>query len=223
MPKDYKELLAAFKSRLSQSEKYLIDFELRHYNGAREEAVVYCLRHGIDLAKGCLATALKELPESATTLSRACLETMFWTRYVTMSEENAQEFVTSTVNEMKRISRKNIVAGYAKVYHLETDEDRTKEILESPLLAEIPKRISIETASKAGGLERVYTMVYGPLSMIAHGRAFNLKLHQDRNRELFAAASAAVGALQCTEMISADWIIHRKQTPREILVKMLGV
>jgi hypothetical protein len=51
-----------------------------------------------------------------------------------MSKENAQEFADSTVNEMKRVSRKNLNAGYVKVYDTETNGDKTKEILNSPLM-----------------------------------------------------------------------------------------
>jgi len=223
LPDDYQELIFAFKKRIKQSEKYIADFENRYYNGTREKAVIYCLRHGVDLAKGCLATALAELPDSLTTLSRASLETLFWVRYVTMSKENAQEFADSTINEMKRVSRKNLKAGYAKVYDIKTKDDKTKEILGSPLMKDIPKRISIETAAQLGGLERVYTNVYGFLSMTAHGRAFDLKTKPDNKDEIYASLCAALGALQGTEIITADWIIHRKQTPRETLIEMLGV
>ncbi|CAG1007667.1 hypothetical protein ANAEL_03567 [Anaerolineales bacterium] len=223
LPADYQELISAFKKRIEQSEKLIADFERRHYNGTREKAVIYCLRHAVDLAKGCLSTAQAELPDSLTTLSRALLETFFWARYVTMSKENAQEFADSTVNEMKRVSRKNLNAGYAKVYDIKTNDDKTKEILDSPLMKDIPKRISIEKAAELGGLERVYTNIYGFISMIAHGRAFDLRSKPDDKGEIYASVSAALGALQGVEIITADWIIRRKQTPRETLVQILGV
>ena len=223
LPSDYQELISAFKKRIEQSEKYIADFEHRHYNGTREKAVIYCLRHAVDLAKGCLSTALAELPDSLTTLSRASLETLFWARYVTMSQENAQEFTDSTTNEMKRVSRKNLNAGYAKVYDVKSNSDKTKEFLASSLMKDIPKRVSIETAAQLGGLERVYTNIYGFISMIAHGRAFDLRTKPNDKDEIYASISAALGALQGTEIIAADWIIHRKQTPREILVQILGV
>lgn len=222
LPTDYQDLISAFKKRVEQSEKFIADFERRHYNGTREKAVIYCLRHAVDLAKGCLATAIAELPDSLTTLSRALLETLFWARYVTISNENAQEFANSTVNEMKRVSRKNLNAGYAKIYDVRTNDDKTEEILNSPLMKDIPKRVSIETAAQLGGLERVYTNVYGFISMIAHGRALDLRTKPDNKDELYAAVSAALGALQGVEIITADWIIHRRQTPRETLVEILG-
>lgn len=222
LPANSQELLSAFKIRIEQSERDIVDFEHRHFNGTREKVVIYCLRHAVDLAKGCVAAAQSELPDSLATLSRALLETLFWARYVTMSTENAQEFADSTVNEMKRVSRKNLNAGYAKVYGIKMNEDKTKEILNSPLMKDVPKRVSIETAAEMGGLERVYTIVYGFISMVAHGRAFDLRTQPDNKDEIYATVSVALGSLQGVEIITADWIIHRKQTPRETLGKILG-
>lgn len=90
-------------------------------------------------------------------------------------------------------------------------------------MTDIPKRISIEKAAELGGLERVYTNIYGFISMIAHGRAFDLRTKPENKDEIYASVSVALGALQGVEIITADWIIHRKQTPRETLIEMLGV
>jgi len=222
LPADNQELISFLKQHIEQSEKYVIDFEHRHFNGIREIAIIYCLRHAIDLAKGCLTTALAELPDSLTTLSRALLETLFWARYVTLSNENAQEFTDSTINEMKRIARKNLNAGYANVYDIKTNDNKTSELLDSPFMKDIPPRISIESAAKIGGLEHIYTNIYGFISMIAHGRAFNLRTTSESKDEIYASISAALGALQCVEVMTSDWIIDRKQTPKEILFQMLG-
>jgi hypothetical protein len=144
-------------------------------------------------------------------------------RYVTMSKENAQEFVDSTNNEMKRLSRNNMKAGYLKVYDTETNYDKTKEVFESMSQERIPDRISIKKVAELGGLERVYTNIYGFISMIAHGRAFDWRTESKNESEIYASISAALGAIQGVEIITADWIIHRKQTPRETLVQILGV
>ena len=223
LPPDYQELISAFKKRIEQSEKYIAEFERRHYNRTREKAVIYCLRHAVDLAKGCLASALAELPDSLATLSRASLETLFWARYVTMSKENAEEFANSTINEMKRLSRNNIKAGYLKVYDSTTNDNKTKEILDLMSKENIPDRVAIKKAAELGGLERVYTNIYGFISMVAHGRAFELRTKPDIEGEIYASISAALGALQGVEIITADWIMHRKQTPKETLAQILGV
>jgi len=223
LPADYQELLSAFKKSVEQNEKYIADFEHRQYDGIREKAAIYCLRHAVDLAKGCFVTSQAELPDSLTTLSRALLETLIWARYVTTSTEYAQEFADSTKNEMKRVARKNLNAGYAKVRDTKTKDDKTKEFLNSTLMKDIPKRISIEKAAELGGLEQVYTITYGYISMIAHGRAFDLRTEPNDKIEIYASVSAALGALQGVEIITADWIIHRKQTPMETLIQILGV
>ena len=57
LPSDYQQLIAAFKQHIAQVERHAADFEKRHYNKVREEAVVYCLRHALDLAKGSLVVA----------------------------------------------------------------------------------------------------------------------------------------------------------------------
>ncbi len=223
LPSDYQQLIAAFKQHIAQVERHAADFEKRHYNKVREEAVVYCLRHALDLAKGSLVVAEKELPDSLTTLSRAILETLFWVRYVTLSEANAREFTDSYIHELKRTARKNLAAGYAHVVDTNTKQDRSREILNSEMMKAIPARISIEGAAKAGGLERVYTNIYGFISMIAHGRAFGLQTKSTVKDELFASVSAALGALECIEVIAYDWITHRKRTPQETLTRLLGV
>ncbi len=223
LPLDYQELIAALNQLVAEGERYAADFEHRHYNGVREKAVVYCLHHALDLAKGCLATAADGLPDSLTTLSRAILETLFWTRYVTLSKESAQEFTNSPIQEMKRTVRKNPTAGYARVVDTNTKQDKSDEILNSEMMKGIPPRISIEGAAKAGGLERVYTNIYGLISMIAHGRAFGLRTKSESKDELYASISAALGALECIEVIASDWITHRKQTPKETLTRLLGV
>jgi len=223
LPPDYESLISSFKEHITQGERDAKDFEKRHFNGMREKAIVYCLQHAVDLAKGCLATAVEELPDSATTLSRAILETLFWARYVAISNENAQEFTNAPFHEMKRTARKNLKAGYARVSDIETREDKTEELLKSDFMKDIPARISIEGAAKAGGLERVYINIYGFISMTAHGRAINLRTNEEIKQELYASVSTALGAFQCVELIAFDWISHRKQTEKETLVRILGV
>lgn len=222
LPKDLIVLVNELNKRVQESEIHLCDFNRRHFNGPRENAILYCLGHAIDLGKGCMACANLRIPDSATTISRAMLETLFWARYISMSNENAQEFVDSTLNELKRSGRKNLKLGYANIYDKRTNEIKTNEILDSELMKNIPKRISIETAAELGGLSTVYTMIYGYISMIAHGRAFQLNINKTVEEDLYASASTAIGTLQGVEIIAVDWITNRKQTSIEILAKILG-
>ncbi|MEA3440694.1 MAG: hypothetical protein U9R58_10460, partial [Chloroflexota bacterium] len=99
---------------------------------------------------------------------------------------------------------------------------KSDEILNSPIMKDIPRRGTIESAAVAGGLGRVYTNLYGFLSMIAHGKAFGLREKSETEDELFASISAALGAFECIEIITYEWITYRKQTPKETLTRLLG-
>jgi hypothetical protein len=223
LPADYHELTIALQEWVNQGERDVFDYERRHFNGKREKAVVYCLQHALDLAKGCIATALERLPDSLATLKRALLETLFWARYVTLSKENAKEFVDSPIQEMKRVTRKNLKAGYYRVMEKYTNVDKSKEILESLELEGIPKRKSIEDIAVAGGLGRVYTNIYGFISMIAHGKAYDLSPKLASDDELYTSISTALGALECINLITSDWIVYREITPIDMLTRLIGV
>jgi hypothetical protein len=223
LPKELPEVILAHKVLINRIEKLLPDFAKRHFNGPREKAVIYCLSHAIDLGKGCLLTVNEELPDSLTTLLRAILDTLFWARYVTLSNENAQEFADSTLNELKRISRKNIHAGYLKVYDTRTNADKTTDFINRKTLNDINRRVSIETIAKLGGLEPVYTVLYGHISMVAHGRAYDLRDNTKIKDDLYVNLCATVGILQCIEAITSDWITFRKQTSLEMISEILGI
>jgi len=223
LPSDYQEILSAFRQRISQNEKYVIDFENRHYNSIQELTVIYCFRHAIDLAKGCLVTAGAELPDSLTILCRAMMDTLFWTKYISLSTEYAQKFADSTLDELKRIARKNIEAGYAHITDLNSDDDKTTEALNSPSMKDIPKRIGIEDVAKQGGLESLYTRFYGFQSIIVHGRGFSLPREASNNDEFYTSISFALGMLECIEVIASDWIISRQQTTEKTLFRLLGI
>lgn len=223
LPADYQELISALEQHIAESEKCAADYKHRHFNRIRERAIIYCLLHGIDLAKGCLNTALEELPDSLTTLSRAMLETLVWIRYVSISEENAKEFTDSTLSEIKRIVRKNINSKNARIIDENTRKDRTSEFQNSVSMKDITKRISLESAAEQGGLEGLYTVLYGFSSMIAHGRAFNIQTPPDSDDDIYSNVCLALGLLECIEVITSDWIIHRKQTSRETLSRLLGI
>ena len=222
LPKNLIETITALEDLILQSENDLKEFKNVALLENRDKAIIYCLVHAVDLSKGSLCTVKAELTNSLTTLSRAILETLFWARYVAISNDHAQRFIDSTLNELKRVSRKNINAGYLHVFNTITNEDKSEEFLEI-LRENTSQRTSIETAAKEGGLERVYTTIYGIISMTAHGRAFGLSTKSDEKEELYASICASLGALQSIDVIASDWIKLRVQTPIDILIRILGV
>jgi hypothetical protein len=223
LPTNNKEVVDALKQVIARGERSALDFEHRHFNKIREKAVLYCLQHAVDIAKGCFAVSEEELPDSSITLSRALIEALIWARYVTISEENAVEFTESPINEVKRTARKNISAGYMHLIDNGTKKDRTKEFMDSEFMKDIPSRITIKDAAKAGGLERLYSEIYGFISITAHGRACGLQPELETKDEIYVSMCSALGALECIEVIANDWITQRKQTPQNVLTDLLGL
>jgi hypothetical protein len=223
LPTNLPRVISALKHHIAWGERLAKDFQKRHYNGKREKALVYCHFRGVDLARGSLACVEANLPESLTLLCRALLETLFWARYVTLSKDNAQAFEDASIAELKRTARKNLAAGYARILDTSTRDDRTTEFLGSPTMKGIPKRLRIEDAAKAGGLERLYSSVYGFISMYAHGIAFGLLPDTEIPSQTYASASASLGALECTNLLTYEWIVSRKITDASTLTRLLGL
>lgn len=220
---DFQAVLKQVKQHTAQTKKLGQELHGRSEPTDRDKAILYCIEHAVDLALGCAAVAAQELPDSTTTLSRALLETLIWTRYVTLSENNAQEFLGSYLEELKRTARKNLSVGYAHIYERRTKADKTAEFLRSERMKNIRPRISIESAAKAGGLEKAYTAIYGFISMVAHGRACGLRHQSEAKEDLFASLSAALGAIECIEVMATSWLLARQQTPKETLTILLGL
>lgn len=192
------------------------DFAKRHLNGFRENALVFCLGSAAGTAEGCDLLAEAKLLTPLYTLTRSLLESLIWVCWIVKSDENAQVFVEAATNELKRIARKNLATGSGRVTDKVTGEDKTEELLESDWSKGISRRLRIEELAKASGLERVYKLLYGPLSMQAHGTVFGLELGSAEEELLGVMASSNV-LLECINLVVKTWIVKRKQTsPTEI-------
>ena len=223
LPEDLAQVVAALKSHIDLAEKNSKDYAARHFNGIQEEALVYCLEHATDIARACLLVCESKLPRALVILNRALLESLIWCRYVTISRESAQAFSDAAGDELKRTARRNLAAKFARIVDARTGEDKTAEILDSPMLSNIPRRLSLEDAARAGGLIRLYSAIYGFISIYAHGKAFGLSEDSDLDHELYMSLCSVLGALECINMIASDWIIDRTQTNQEILERILSI
>jgi Family of unknown function (DUF5677) len=223
LPSEYSDVITALKKLTERGDRLCSDFDKRLYNRDREKALLFCYRRALDLAKGCLEISSKELPESLITLTRALIEALIWARFITLSEENAHNFINSPLNEMKRTMKKNLAAGYAHIFDRNSNEDKTKVIMESEEIKKIPHRLTIEKAARDSGLIRLYTMLYGFMSMSAHGITYGIDIRKDVKTDLYASLCTAVGALECIEAITNEWITNRKHLSDEILSHLLGI
>jgi hypothetical protein len=203
---------------LKDARKNVKDFTKRHFNGIREDALVFCLERAADIAKGCDLLVEARLPAPLYTLTRSLLESLFWICWLIESENNAQIFTEAAPGELKRIARKNLATGFARVKDRVSGEDKTKELLDSDWVKGIPKRLRIEDMAKASGLDKLYTQLYGPLSMEAHGNVFGLEVGSVEE-ELLAAMAMANVLMECINLVVKNWVVNRKQTsPKEIYI-----
>jgi hypothetical protein len=223
LPENCLEAISCLRQLVARGERELAGFDRDRYDDIREGTAIFCFSHALDIANGCLLTAAARLPDSTTTLVRAMLETLIWTRYVTLSTQNAQGFADGMQQELQRIVQKNVAAGLAHIKHEKTGADMTNEVLDRLSKERIPARLSIERAAEAAGLRRVYTTVYGFLSMVAHGKGYGLRADADCDSEIHSSVCLAIGVLECIEVITCDWLTRAKLTPREFLTKALGV
>ncbi|MBF0507293.1 MAG: hypothetical protein HQL09_10740, partial [Nitrospirae bacterium] len=143
----------------------------------------------------------------ANILERGLFETFVVTRWVILSDVNAQTFNDGAINELKRIGRKNLQAGHAKIINKKNQEDKTSEFLQSNVMNGIPKRLRIEEMAKEAKLEKIYTMYYGFQSLLVHG-TFSLGILSDNvERNLYIAARATVGFTHAINLTVQNWIV----------------
>lgn len=196
-------------------------FARRHFNSTRQNALVFCLQRAADTAKGCDLLGEAKLLAPLYALTRSLLESLIWVCWIVKSEENAQVFVEAATSELKRIARKDLATSFARVTDKVTGEDKTEELLESDWSKGIPRRLRIEELAKASGLERIYTQLYGPLSMQAHGSVFGFELGS-AEEELLGVMALANVLMECINLVVKNWIVKRKQTsPTEVYAVLM--
>lgn len=201
------------RREITNARKNASDFAKRHLNGTRENVLVFCLQRAADIAKGCDLMGEARLLAPLYTLTRGLLESLIWVCWIAKSNENAQAFVDAPVNELKRIAKKNLATGFARVKDKDkvTGKDKTEELLESDWSKGIPGRLRIEDLAKSAELERIYTQLYGPLSMQAHGSVFEFELSSPEE-ELLGVMALANVLMECINTVVQNWIVNRKQT-----------
>ena len=105
----------------------------------------------------------------------------------------------------------------------ETNEDKTDEFLESDPMKTVLPRMRVEEVAHASGFGRLYSMMYAFDSIYAHGTASGLHPDSNFDAQLYTSACAAVGYIQCINLISLDWLTNRKLTPVSTLSRVLGI
>ncbi len=197
----------------------LSDYSNRHFNTQREDLLIYSFRRAVELSEGCVICAKANLPAPLNILARGLLESLIWVCWITKSNENAQTFVDATRNELKRIARKQLNTGHGRVVDEVTNEDKTKELLNSDWGKDIRPRLKIEDAAKNVGLDKLYTQLYGFMSLTAHG--LMLESNTDTREGLIGDLAIANVLMECINLVVKNWITDRKQTPLKDIYAIL--
>jgi len=193
------------------------DFSKRHFNGLRENIVNFLFHRSIDLANGMLTVTEIPLIESSHVLARAMFEIIVQLSWVLVSDDNSRKFAEAHIADIRRNAKDNLRKGYATVTDGEAKVDITSECLTSDAVQNIPKLLTMKEMAKEAGLEPLYTMLYGVLSMFAHGLSYIPNPTNDMKNEEIEIVSVnlelAVALLTSIHEISATWIIKRKRIP----------
>ena len=203
--------LEGLEYEIQVAKSRLPDYSKRHFNTQRENALIYCLRRAVELSEGCVICAKVNLLAPLYVLTRGLLESLIWVCWITTSNENAQTFIETTKSELKRIARKNLETGHARVVDKITNEDKTRELLHSDWVKDIRPRLKIEDAAKKVGLEKLYSQMYGPLSIFAHG--IMLRTNANVKKDTVGILALANVLMECINLVVKNWIVNRKQTP----------
>ncbi|MCJ7667543.1 MAG: DUF5677 domain-containing protein [Anaerolineae bacterium] len=221
--KDVQIEVDGLKYEIETAYKNVDDFGKRHFNGTRENALVFCLKRAADTAKGCEILAGARLSVPLYILTRSLFESLIWVYWIAMSDDNAQAFVNATANELNRLARKNLATGHAKVVDRITQEDKTQKLLESSWAKDISPRRKIENMAKEAGLGRIYTQLYGFLSMQAHGSTFGFESETSVEEDLLVVTASANVLMECINLVVKKWIVQRKRSSKKEIYTVLGI
>jgi len=168
---------------------------------------------------GCVLLAKADLGSPLEKVARSLFESLISTFWASLSDENANYAKESEANEWMRIIRKNLQEGRAGVIHKKTGTIESDAILNHPKVkgAKAPKQV-LKMAEETG-LKILYLQIYGPLSVWAHGTAYQPE-GKSRVYELMSLVRASLKAIH---LIVVNRIREQKQTPLAALEDILKV
>ena len=145
---DLQNELEGLKYEIKVAKSNLPDYTSRQSNTEKEKALIYCLTRAIELSEGCEICAKENLLTPQYLLTRGLLESLIWVCWIAKSNENAQIFSDTARNEIKRLARKNLETGHGKVVDKVTNENKTRELINSEWVKDIRPRLRIEGGGK---------------------------------------------------------------------------
>jgi hypothetical protein len=112
--------------------------------------------------------------------------------------------------------RKFVDKGVGEFRDVSTGENKTDLIRDSELLKSVGKRPTFEEMAREVQFEDIHNMMYGFMSMLAHGNTFGVPLDADQIIEMTSSASASTVA--AVSYVVRKWHLEHRPTRRDELL-----
>lgn len=157
-------------------------------------------------------------------VARALFESVIATYWASLNDRNAAEAVAAAKREIMRIMRFTVSRGRAKFVNKETGAIENARVMEHPTMKEARRPKQLAEMADEAGIRNVYDMLYGMLSLFAHGTA--AKMHMDavlrRKAPIYESMSLVRSCVKAVALICTNQIEGRK-TDHSALESILKV
>jgi hypothetical protein len=171
------------------------------------------LRIATDNAAGCALLADARLSAPFAAVVRSMLESLVTTHWASLNNSNAAEIQTAAQFEFMRLMRNMPTKGRGIILNKITRENETQRILDHPFIKTAKSPPRINSMAKESGLDKLYDLCYGFMSLLAHGTD-TTSLLQEHSDLLSASTEAARALLEAIYLI----VVHRVREHRSTTV-----
>lgn len=186
-------------------------------------SLMHCLSRANELALGCTAAAIENLPLVLGVLNRILIEELISIQWICASAENAEAFLARSKSEIEKCISLTTERKFSKIINKNSKVDETKNFrTKHPY---INKRYpSIEQRAIELDLHKIYTTIYTIFSNYVHGSDMLLK-SQKKNltEQTLLFINAAYGIFSCIFEIIKNFVKYHKITSSERIYELLNI
>lgn len=202
--------------KVEEGKKILRDFPAHNDETIREAALRHCLVRAIDLAEGGVLATEKRLPETLSSTNRSLYETFIRIRWVSLSDENAEQFREAGRNFLGKSLRKGFGALTPSLEAAQSAEQVELAVKIAEEAAEhfknvtIPQSTAWDRMAQDGGLERMHTSLYDWLSICGHGTTFGFSEDVATTEDkIFAHIACAISLTRAVNATFKNWMLYK--------------
>lgn len=188
----------------------------------RDDAVRSMAGRAAHFATACALLASHLNEDAVVVLNRALLENLITLLWILENPANAEAFRIEGLNELRRAARKSMQKGLLGIIDRLTGLDHSQEFLARAEYKKIPKRKTVEDRAREAGVDDLYCVFYGPLSLELHGHP--LKGIEEPPAAVMCRTLQTINAfLNCTALAADNWLSKRNRPSNEQLRGALGL